>query len=1115
MSNKTTTMTLVETINYIHMEKIIQNYPKLLESGFEIYNEEGEVYFNTLYPILHKYLNQLNKISKELGTTKIEYVKPKNIPKKVHGRVYPKDSVGVVAFPRYIRNYLLVDTNLQPLVVDIDIKNCHPVIYLQYLLNEEQYPKEKLTHFIDYIENRDEWIKKYGKEIKTEIIAVLNCCQALRSITKADKKYDNLIKEIWDSQDYLSSKHNLKDLTETKKYIYNTNTTIERKIIDIAMEYITMITKVDISTYAYDGFMVPKNNEFFENDYYVSELLLPHISKRVFEHTGYKVEFLTKDLELNQEMIDIINNGLSLEENKRLENSTQMTLENGKFLGDYINDNIFEDYKEDIFVFKSAMGDGKTFKIYNDILDLRKQNKDITSISILNRISLTDNVRYDYPFTWSYRERNGDTAKINAVGKSVIICCESLHRLTPNTMRKCDYLILDELMSLLPQLQCAETHQKNMKINQHHFWGLVKTAKKIVIMDANVDQDTIDYIKKIRQEEHPNVMVQSYEINPRKEKQIKFYDDDIYFTEKLLTSLDNGNKIFIPNTRNIDYGNGIIQTILGKYPSKKCIYINSRTKDEYKEYIEDTSKWSKFDVVMISPTISCGVSCVIKNHFDEVWGFLSNISCNPLDATQMFGRVRYPNTNNIHIHINSQHHQMYKHANLNREKVLQMLYTNMDNLYNMNKTLVETKFNYKTFTEELVYNERTELFIHNFIKQSKHYKLYEFFLRRSFENSYICKFLWDSNINGKCELQETLLDNIKESKNTIAKAIFTAENIGEYEAELLKNDNQHENNPAYQKFIYHHRMEMSLENLDNFVKNNINTKRDYGQLKKYIDSNIIPTTKIIKNIIGNSKVYNTIFNNTLISSHNDVGLTLEQEEHIFNDVSPFYAFESGVNFGIRPYDLKDLSTIQHFEIMKGTLTKVLWVDKIMRVCFNQNRSLYENLQTTSEGLEEAFTKFIKFYYQKNKDYSHSKRLYDLFGINYYNRSDFEKLRPYQKKEIFNKLLHSVGLNLRTLNTRRKRINGKQEYVNDGIILMLTHPVILDERLPIKLEKVSINKKDLDSEVVDNTLKLDINTIPIINTNTDRRNYTQKDLNEILNNTYLDKYYNSVFYNLKY
>ena len=121
MSNKTTTMTLVETINYIHMEKIIQNYPKLLESGFEIYNEEGEVYFNTLYPILHKYLNQLNKISKELGTAQIEYVKPKNIPRKVHGRVYPKDSVGVVAFPRYIRNYLLVDTKLQPLVADIEI----------------------------------------------------------------------------------------------------------------------------------------------------------------------------------------------------------------------------------------------------------------------------------------------------------------------------------------------------------------------------------------------------------------------------------------------------------------------------------------------------------------------------------------------------------------------------------------------------------------------------------------------------------------------------------------------------------------------------------------------------------------------------------------------------------------------------------------------------------------------------------------------------------------------------------------------------------------------------------------------------------------------------------
>lgn len=54
-------------------------------------------------------------------------------------------------------------------------------------------------------------------------------------------------------------------------------------------------------------------------------------------------------------------------------------------------------------------------------------------------------------------------------------------------------------------------------------------------------------------------------------------------------------------------------------------------------------------------------------------------------------------------------------------------------------------------------------------------------------------------------------------------------------------------------------------------------------------------------------------------------------------------------------------------------------------------------------------------------------------------------------------MHSVGLNCRTLNTRRKRIDGKQEYVNHGIILMLTYPVRLDERLPVKLQKVSIDK----------------------------------------------------------
>lgn len=52
-------------------------------------------------------------------------------------------------------------------------------------------------------------------------------------------------------------------------------------------------------------------------------------------------------------------------------------------------------------------------------------------------------------------------------------------------------------------------------------------------------------------EKHEEVNIQSYEITSRNVKEINFYEDDIYFAEKLLQSLDTGNKIFIPNTRKI------------------------------------------------------------------------------------------------------------------------------------------------------------------------------------------------------------------------------------------------------------------------------------------------------------------------------------------------------------------------------------------------------------------------------------------------------------------------------------------------------------------------------------------------------------------------------------
>lgn len=1110
-------MTLLETINTTHFDNIINNYEKLLHLGYLINKEKDPADSNQktdgLYTILYNYLNKIEKLNENFGISRVEYTTPKSVNKKYKGRLYPKNGLGVISMPRQIRNYLLVDNDLKPMYTDIDIKNCHPVIYYQYLLKEEKYPEEKLELFGDYIQNRDEWIKIYGKDIKTPIISIINCCNSIHykpiEDEKFNQRYEKLMTELWDTQKYLQQKYDL-SLEKLKKFIYTKNTEIEKEIIDEAIHWTIHTAKASVDVYAYDGFMVKrKDNECFENDYYIDTLFLPFLSQKCFEKTGYKVEFLRKEIDLNMDMINIINNqSQTLAEMKQLENSVKVQLPTGKFLGDFITDNLFTDFKEDIFVFKSAMGDGKTFKIYNDVNMLRLQGNTITTISILNRISLTDNVRFDYPFTWSYRERKDDTKMIDEYGKSIIICCESLHRLTPRVQKNCDVLILDELMSLLPQLQERKTHKDNIETNQHHFIGLIKSAKKIVIMDANIDQDTINYIKKIRGNENS---VLSWEIEPRKDKNITFYEVDILMIDTMCKKLKEGKKLFIPNTRAIDYGNGILETLVQKgNPNAKYLYINSQTKDLYKEEIENTELWSNYDIVMISPTISCGVSYTGKNHFDEVFCFFSNISCNPLDSSQMIGRVRYPKTPNIHIYVNERPNPKYKYPNLNRNRVIKMLYQNIDDLYNLSETQLEKQFNYDTFSYEIIHNERTDLFIHNFINQNRVYTLFKYYLRNSLKNSYICKFKSpeDKPIDG--ELDEVNKENIKSAKNESAKKIFTADNINTLQAQELVNTQQHENSPEYLKYIYKCNMGLkSGENLDTFFTNNINQHKDYRVVRGFIDSNIIPTYKKIMNLTSNVKNIQDNINPEFQTEHKTDTLPILGKE--LGYTNPVYDFNiEKISYDIKLYDIPNLKTNEHWEIIKAYKLKSLWIDRIMRYCFEDYHYLYQNMTITDDDLMKGYEKFKKFYKE------HHNRLYDLDLI----LCSFSKMKPNPKisdvKQVFNDLLKNVGLLFRTLKSRRIMINGVRQSINDGLILTLIHPVILDERLPVKLERIRIDKDEDDINVMKkNTYKLTLDTIPIINSNIDNRDYDDETLTKVFTNEYLEKYYNSVFYTLKY
>ena len=68
-------------------------------------------------------------------------------------------------------------------------------------------------------------------------------------------------------------------------------------------------------------------------------------------------------------------------------------------------------------------------------------------------------------------------------------------------------LILDEVMSLIPQLGQKITYEERMNINQEILFGLISRVRKLVCMDANLSLDMVEFIRRIRGEQRSFIII--------------------------------------------------------------------------------------------------------------------------------------------------------------------------------------------------------------------------------------------------------------------------------------------------------------------------------------------------------------------------------------------------------------------------------------------------------------------------------------------------------------------------------------------------------------------------------------------------------------------------------
>ena len=293
-------------------------------------------------------------------------------------------------------------------------------------------------------------------------------------------------------------------------------------------------------------------------------------------------------------------------------------------------------------VVKAQVGMGKTRQL-REYLD-REFPYDPNSLArppvirfVTFRQSFSESLREAFPeFTLYLDAAAGQIS--SARSPRLVIQVESLHRLLSDTRHgKCDLLILDEVESVLGQFSSGLHKSFNESFTV--FQWLMATSERVICMDANVSDRTFRTLEKFRPREpaffHWNkfsrALGDTVHVTARKSVWLR----------RMLKALGENQRIaFASNS--LREAKVVLEILQDEYPDKRMKLYSSETPHSEKvAHFADVDKyWSEVDVLAYTPTVSAGVSYERPNHFDCMFLYLSDVSCDVETARQMMGRIR-------------------------------------------------------------------------------------------------------------------------------------------------------------------------------------------------------------------------------------------------------------------------------------------------------------------------------------------------------------------------------------------------------------------------------------------------------------------------------------------
>jgi len=296
---------------------------------------------------------------------------------------------------------------------------------------------------------------------------------------------------------------------------------------------------------------------------------------------------------------------------------------------------------------KSPKGTGKTYQLKSLVEKARA--KGLSVLNIGHRISLLADQSTRIGLD-NYKDSTGTDLQSS---DELAICINSLRRIEERVIfgKGYDIVLIDECEQVIRTLaqKKGTIHSKDRAMIARLFYRIIKCAKQVVCLDADLGMITVETLMMIRGEVDiddsmvlPNMIFQENEYKVSG-KCIDVYENQVNIENHINRCVKSGDSVFV-TTNSKNWVMAFSTHLRDRGIRHTAIHgDNSDTIEilDYIKYLGSLSEGEKFEgeIVLATPSIGTGVD--IQGSFDHVIGIFNFNNITHSDFDQQMARVRH------------------------------------------------------------------------------------------------------------------------------------------------------------------------------------------------------------------------------------------------------------------------------------------------------------------------------------------------------------------------------------------------------------------------------------------------------------------------------------------